>query len=109
MEYKKGDYFTSDPTLVHVTQLSFYLKYRYDFADEDPNDSQDLGYWKIEEKSAIKVFPYVLYMLPLVGKHYYKVENKEFNNYRNDHGEGYDYHLYSTVNHENVSISPFKL
>lgn len=100
LAYKEGGYFSSDHTIIHITKLSFYIKDRYDFADDDPNNSQFLGYWKIIDKNNIKVS-----LTNITGKNYYEIKNKHFTDYRKVHDHGYDYHLYSTLKHHITDIS----
>ncbi|MEM0940635.1 MAG: DUF6402 family protein [Bacteroidota bacterium] len=100
LEFKKGKYLWSldSYTQVNVTHLGFYIKDSFDFIDDPGKKSQPLGFWKILGKNGAEV------ERNLNKNGYYEVNNKLYRDYRDDHGMGYNFHLYSNINRVRTSI-----
>lgn len=99
--YDPGGTFSSPSTKIKVQELAFFIKDNFDFVDDDPNEpSQPLGYWKIQSKTELEVER----TEPSNVGDYYEVTNKSYQDYRNVHNMGYDFHVYSTLNKQTVDI-----
>ncbi|KAA1246793.1 DUF6402 family protein [Aquimarina sp. RZ0] len=96
-----GELFTSGNSItVHVKQLGFYIKDKWDFIDKDATEaSQPLGFWKIVDPNTIEAK-----RTAVVRNQYYRVVNKTYRDYRDAHNMGYNYFLYSTIHTESVDI-----
>lgn len=78
---------------INVKQFGVYIKDSFDFIDDNPAEaSQPLGYWKINDDKTIEVERETNET-----SEYFEVTNKSYREYRDAHGMGYNYHLYSTV------------
>ncbi len=98
--YVPKSFFSNASVKIKINQFAFYIKDRFDFEDEPNEDSQHLGYWKLINKNKVQVD----YIEILDKSSYFHVTNKTYRNYRNAHKKGYDFHLYSTLNIQNVDI-----
>ncbi|WP_346881326.1 DUF6402 family protein [uncultured Algibacter sp.] len=97
--YDAGNFFVSPSTKIKVKQLAFYIKDRFDFENE-PNENQHLGYWKIIDKKTIQVD----YIELFDRNSYFHITNETYNDYRKAHNKGYDFHAYSSLNIQDVDI-----
>ena len=59
--------------------------------DVDPEVDVISWDWAISESDQVK-------------EEYFEVTNKSYRDYRDDHGMGYNYHVYSTLNIQPVNI-----
>lgn len=99
--YDKGNRFFNPSVKIKIKKLGVYIKDSWDFIDDDPSSSQNLGWWKINGKNSIEIENSVY----LSKSDYFHVTNKSYQDYRNDHGVGYNYHLYSTIHYENINAT----
>ncbi|QCE40497.1 DUF6402 family protein [Psychroserpens sp. NJDZ02] len=86
---------------VNIKKLLYYIKDNFDYV----GDEQELGYWSIGNEIRVRA--------PELGAftdddEFYNIKNKDFSDYRNDVGLGYDFHVYSTIHTIDVSNKNIK-
>ncbi len=94
--------YENNKTYVNLKKLIYYVKDNYDYV----GDEQELGYWSIGDNT-IEVRAPQLEAFTDVCR-FFKLKNKDFSDYRNDVGFGYDFHVYSTIHAIDVSNKNIK-
>ncbi|MGB5817859.1 MAG: DUF6402 family protein [Saonia sp.] len=78
---------------INVNKIGVYVRDSFDFTDEGMG-SQNLGYWNLSEKTVSKT----------PGSDYILIENIDYRNWRELHGKGGDFRIYSDVKEEIVNL-----
>ncbi len=98
--YDQGNRFFSPSIKIKIKQLGVYIKDSWDYIDKPNEPSQELGYWKIKDDNTVEIK-----RSEEGDSSYYHVTNKSYQDYRNDHGVGYNYYLYSTIHYQSINAS----